>query len=222
MTKGVWGILGIEPTDSERDIKRAYAKKLKVTRPEDDPAGFQELHNAFKTALMIAQNEAYVPPIPAAPPANRMEITYEDGQTLTFENAESARNQGLELELEEAVGEVVLLIAVLADAHCLEMLIALTISIGPAFDATIHFAFKYFRFRYFGRTRKHALEKMYFYSGIPVIIGSIILITVFAMLYFTQFMPSCSSRATIFGLFCGRFHPWDFPGEKNFNPAPPD
>lgn len=67
----------------------------------------------------------------------------------------------------------------------LEMLIAMTISLGLASDATIHFAFKYFRFRYFGRTRKHALEKMYFYSGIPVIIGSIILITVFAMLYFT-------------------------------------
>jgi len=67
----------------------------------------------------------------------------------------------------------------------LEMLISMTISLGLASDATIHFAFKYFRFRYFGRTRKHALEKMYFYSGIPVIIGSIILITVFAMLYFT-------------------------------------
>ncbi|MCO4844458.1 MAG: hypothetical protein KC427_00410 [Sulfurovum sp.] len=68
----------------------------------------------------------------------------------------------------------------------LEMLIAMTISLGLASDATIHFAFKYFRFRYFGRTRKHALEKMYFYSGIPVIIGSVILITVFLMLYFTQ------------------------------------
>lgn len=68
----------------------------------------------------------------------------------------------------------------------LEMLIAMTITLGLASDATIHFAFKYFRFRYFGRTRKHALEKMYFYSGIPVIIGSIILITVFSMLYFSH------------------------------------
>ena len=62
----------------------------------------------------------------------------------------------------------------------------MTISLGLASDATIHFAFKYFRFRYFGRSRKHALEKMYFYSGIPVIIGSIILITVFFMLYFSE------------------------------------
>jgi hypothetical protein len=79
-----------------------------------------------------------------------------------------------------------MIVTLLAIPLSLEMLIAMTISLGLASDATIHFAYKYFRFRYFGRTRKHALEKMYFYSGIPVIIGSIILITVFAMLYFSQ------------------------------------
>jgi len=79
-----------------------------------------------------------------------------------------------------------MIVNLLAIPLSLEMIIAMTISLGLASDATIHFAFKYFRFRYFGRTRKHALEKMYFYSGIPVIIGSIILIIVFSMLYFTQ------------------------------------
>jgi predicted RND superfamily exporter protein len=79
-----------------------------------------------------------------------------------------------------------MIVTLLAIPLSLEMLIATTISLGLASDATIHFAFKYFRFRYFGRTRKHALEKMYFYSGIPVIIGSGILITVFLMLYFSQ------------------------------------
>lgn len=88
MTSGVWDILGIEPTDSERDIKRAYAKKLKVTRPEDDPAGFQQLHSAFKTALMIARDEPYAPPMPAMPAANRIEITYDDGASLTIENTD--------------------------------------------------------------------------------------------------------------------------------------
>lgn len=68
----------------------------------------------------------------------------------------------------------------------LEMLIAMTISLGIASDATIHFAYKYFRLRYFGSSRKHSLEKMYFYSGIPVIIGSIILISVFVMLCFSD------------------------------------
>ncbi len=79
-----------------------------------------------------------------------------------------------------------MIVTLLAVPLSLEMLIAMTISLGLASDATIHFAFKYFRFRYFGRSRKHALEKMYFYSGIPVIIGSIILITVFSMLYFSH------------------------------------
>lgn len=77
-------------------------------------------------------------------------------------------------------------VSILDIALSLEMLIAMTISIGLASDATIHFAFKYFRLRYFGRSRKHTLEKMYFYAGIPVIIGSTILILVFASLYFSQ------------------------------------
>lgn len=67
----------------------------------------------------------------------------------------------------------------------LEVLIAMTISVGLASDATIHFAFKYFRSRYFGRTQKHALEIMFFYAGVPVIIGSIILAAMFASLNFT-------------------------------------
>jgi predicted RND superfamily exporter protein len=80
----------------------------------------------------------------------------------------------------------VLAVSLLAVPLSLEMLIAMAISLGLASDATIHFAFKYFRFRYFGRTRKHALERMYFYSGIPVIIGSLTLVIVFSMLSFTQ------------------------------------
>jgi len=68
----------------------------------------------------------------------------------------------------------------------LEMLIAMTISLGLASDATIHFAYKYYRLRYFGRSRKHTLEKVFFYAGIPVFIGSVVLISVFASLYFSQ------------------------------------
>ena len=68
----------------------------------------------------------------------------------------------------------------------LEMLIAMTISLGLASDATIHFAFKYFRSRYFGRSQKHSLEKVFFYAASPVIIGSLVLISVFGSLYFSQ------------------------------------
>lgn len=49
--RSLWAILGTEPTGDERAIKRAYAKRLKVTRPEDDPQAFQELRDAYEYAL---------------------------------------------------------------------------------------------------------------------------------------------------------------------------
>lgn len=52
--RSLWDILGTEPTGDERALKRAYAKRLKVTRPEDDPAGFQELRDAYEYALRNA------------------------------------------------------------------------------------------------------------------------------------------------------------------------
>ncbi len=49
-----WEVLVIEPTNDKKAIKRAYAKKLKVTHPEDDPVAFQELSEAYQSALNIA------------------------------------------------------------------------------------------------------------------------------------------------------------------------
>ncbi len=68
----------------------------------------------------------------------------------------------------------------------LELLIAMTITVGLASDATVHFAFKYFRSRYFGRSFKHSLEKMFFYASIPVMIGTLVLSTVFMLLTFSE------------------------------------
>ena len=46
--RSLWAILGTEPTGDERAIKRAYAKRLKVTRPEEDPQAVQELRDAYE------------------------------------------------------------------------------------------------------------------------------------------------------------------------------
>lgn len=51
----IWQTLEIETTPDTKAIKRAYAKKLKVTRPDEDPKGFQDLHYAYKAALQHAE-----------------------------------------------------------------------------------------------------------------------------------------------------------------------
>lgn len=44
-------LLDLPPDADERAIKRAYAAKLKTTRPDEDPEGFQRLHEAYQAAL---------------------------------------------------------------------------------------------------------------------------------------------------------------------------
>ena len=52
-------VLGLdEPPADRKAVKRAYSKKLKVTRPEDDPDGFMRLRDAHDLALNILANEA--------------------------------------------------------------------------------------------------------------------------------------------------------------------
>lgn len=51
----VWERLGIEKTDDERAIKRAYAKQLKTIRPDEDPQYFQTLREARDEAIYLAK-----------------------------------------------------------------------------------------------------------------------------------------------------------------------
>ncbi|MBB5874992.1 MULTISPECIES: J domain-containing protein [Xanthomonas] len=50
--------LGLPSDADARAIKRAYAKRLKTTRPDDDPAAFQQLYETYQAALAWAQTEA--------------------------------------------------------------------------------------------------------------------------------------------------------------------
>ena len=53
-----WEILELHSDAELKDIKKAYARKLKQTRPDDDPEGFKALHTAYKQALDWHANKA--------------------------------------------------------------------------------------------------------------------------------------------------------------------
>ena len=54
----IWEELGIERTDNAREIKKAYAAKLKFVHPEEHPEEFQKLHEAYCIALNLAKTKA--------------------------------------------------------------------------------------------------------------------------------------------------------------------
>lgn len=56
MRIGIWDYLGIEPTSDRTLLKRAYAAKLKIYHPEEDPEGFQMLRSAYESALDYAKH----------------------------------------------------------------------------------------------------------------------------------------------------------------------
>jgi len=63
-----WGVLGMAPTEDEREIRRTYARLLKTTRPEDDAEAFQQLRTAFEDALWAADELRRNPPAAAPVP----------------------------------------------------------------------------------------------------------------------------------------------------------
>ncbi|MFL0267974.1 tetratricopeptide repeat protein [Candidatus Clostridium radicumherbarum] len=53
----IWSVLEIKPTEEVGAIKKAYAKKLKLHNPEEDPTGYQILREAYDRALKLAKNK---------------------------------------------------------------------------------------------------------------------------------------------------------------------
>ena len=57
MPGDIWHILGIEPTEDLRAIKRAYARKVRQNNPEDAPEKFQAIRNAYEIAISYADRK---------------------------------------------------------------------------------------------------------------------------------------------------------------------
>lgn len=64
-----WSELGLSGPADPREIRRAYAQRLKTAHPEEDPEGFQRLHTAYQAASKLARQR----PAPSPPPSQRPE-----------------------------------------------------------------------------------------------------------------------------------------------------
>lgn len=83
---GPWAILGIDPTDDRREVKRAYSRILKTIDVDADPAAFVRLRGALDQALAWgAQLDWYGDDAPeegggeAAPAAAASDLAETDG-----------------------------------------------------------------------------------------------------------------------------------------------
>ncbi|HEX6813018.1 MAG TPA: J domain-containing protein [Planctomycetota bacterium] len=63
-----WDVLGVEPGCSPEDLRKAYAKQLKLHRPDVDPEGFRRIRDAYE---FLRDRVAHVRPharrVPRAP-----------------------------------------------------------------------------------------------------------------------------------------------------------
>jgi hypothetical protein len=55
----IWQVLGIPHGSDRNAIRRAYATKLRVTHPEDDPEGFKRLRAAYEAALRHLEYQSW-------------------------------------------------------------------------------------------------------------------------------------------------------------------
>ncbi|MCF6189780.1 MAG: RDD family protein [Cocleimonas sp.] len=92
-----WITLGIEEYSDKKAIKMAYAKLLKITKPDDDPQGFKELHAAYKEALELVSEykESSAPQWFTPSEKNKEPISFDDSSFLDVVSQDVALQDNL-------------------------------------------------------------------------------------------------------------------------------
>jgi hypothetical protein len=68
MTDDPWKVLELDGgTATLADVKRSYARLLKLTRPDRDPEGFMRLRSAYEAAQAVLRGDAPPPVMPVGP-----------------------------------------------------------------------------------------------------------------------------------------------------------
>lgn len=76
-----WELLGIEETSDVSEIKKAFAKKLKTCRPEDDAKLYQRIRQAYEWAVKHAKNYSRKSiPSESSNPVNTSSSRYDENE----------------------------------------------------------------------------------------------------------------------------------------------
>lgn len=95
-------ILGIEPTRDKKAIKKAYAALVKQYHPEEDMQKWQEIHEAYQSALKWAEGRNYLTRTASVP----VQIQEEEAQEILQQQiSKSAKGANILLNEEEAQEE---------------------------------------------------------------------------------------------------------------------
>ncbi|WP_201314793.1 hypothetical protein [Dyella sp. EPa41] len=111
---------GLAGDADERALKRAYAQRLRATRPDEDPEGFQQLHAMYQRAL--AQCRSQGGQAPAFPLEQDAPVTLQP-VTLQEDGQDTAQNALIEpllsQEAVDAIAQEAIALAMKGDADAL-------------------------------------------------------------------------------------------------------